>query len=90
MTSIEQGREGRRSWLPPASVWGPLLGGAVAVGVIIALVSWLPSSPEAAATVVKVCRDGSLVLRREGGEFRVVRPGASLGWHAASDKVCEP
>jgi hypothetical protein len=30
------------------------------------------------------CRDGTLVLRREDGEFRVVRPGAELSWRAAS------
>lgn len=48
------------------------------------------SSPEEPSIVLKVCRDGTLVLRREDGEFRVVRPGALRGWHAASDKVCEP
>ena len=41
------------------------------------------------ATVIQVCRDGTLVLRRQDGEFRVMRPGASHGWHADGPNVCE-
>jgi hypothetical protein len=66
-----------------------LLGGAVFGGAMVALVSWL-NTPEGNATVLKVCHDGTLVLKGEDGEVRVVRPGASHSWRAVSDKVCEP
>jgi hypothetical protein len=72
---------------------GLLLACAVVLGLGVATGWWAlspPSPPIDKVTVLKVCRDGTLVLRREDGEFRVLRPGAWQSWHAASDKVCEP
>jgi hypothetical protein len=88
MSAVEQGSRPRwRYWLAGL---GPLLLGAGVVAAFVITFSWLPPSEEDNATVVKVCRDGTLVLKREDGEFRVLRPGAWHGWRAASDKVCEP
>jgi hypothetical protein len=64
----------------------------LAIGLFVWGLGWVLSlpSPEEHEIVLKVCRDGTLVLRREDGEFRVVRPGALGSWRAVSDKVCEP
>jgi hypothetical protein len=88
VSAVEQGSQPRwRSRLP---LWAPLILGAGVVWAFMLASSWPSPSEDEAATVVKVCHDGTLVLKREDGEFRLVRPGALRGWRAASDKVCEP
>jgi hypothetical protein len=64
----------------------------LAIGLSVWGLWWVLSlpSPEDHEIVLKVCRDGTLVLRREDGELRVLRTGALRSWRAASDKVCEP
>ena len=63
------------------------------VGTIIGVVVLTPSSVKvsADATVIRVCRDGTLVLRNKGeSQFVVIRPGAWTGWMAAQSDVCAP
>jgi hypothetical protein len=85
MSAVEQRSQPLwRGWLP---VWAPLV--FIAGLIFVLLLSWLPPSTET-STVIKGCRDGTLVLKRDDGEFRIVRPGAQSSWRAASDKVCEP
>jgi hypothetical protein len=70
---------------PPAL----LLAGAVAVATLASLyVVMMPIAPDQ-RTVVKVCRDGSMVLRTSDGDFEVVRPGAWRGWRAVGPEVCQ-
>jgi hypothetical protein len=56
-------------------------------GVFLAAMHAFPPAAET-RTVVKVCRDGTLILRTNDGEFRVVRPGASGSWPATGPEVC--
>jgi hypothetical protein len=70
---------------------GLLLAGAVAVaiGMLASLyVAMAPGAPDQ-RTVIKVCWDGSLVLRMSDGDFEVVRPGAWRGWRAVGPGVCQ-
>ena len=41
------------------------------------------------AVVVKVCRDGTLVLRK-GEDYSVLRTTALRGWPAVGPEVCSP
>jgi hypothetical protein len=65
-----------------------LLAGAVAIGTLAALYVVMAPSAPGQRTVVKVCLDGSLVLRTGDGDFEVVRPGAWRGWRAVGPGVC--
>ena len=39
-------------------------------------------------TVVKVCLDGTLILRTSDGDFRLIRPGSWGSWSATGPEVC--
>ena len=46
-----------------------------------------PAALDETGVVVKVCRDGTLVLKK-GDHFEIVRPDKLAGWLAASADVC--
>jgi hypothetical protein len=46
-----------------------------------------PVPPDDDGVVVKVCRDGTLVLHK-GDHFEIMRPDHNAGWLAANADVC--
>jgi hypothetical protein len=64
---------------------------AAGVGVVFAINWAIPSAASVSVeggTVIKVCRDGTLVLQVHDG-YAIVRPDKQTGWPAASADVCE-
>jgi hypothetical protein len=41
------------------------------------------------AMVIKVCRDGTLILKSADGAYAIVRRDAQVGWPALGPNVCE-
>ena len=74
-----------RPWAP--LVVPPLVGMAI-VGAIVIASHIFPPTAET-RTVVKVCLNGTLVLRTPDGDFRVVRPGTLGSWPAIGPEVCQ-
>lgn len=68
--------------------WAFPLAMVAIVGAFVAAMHVFPPAADEVRTVVKVCRDGTLVLRTHDGEFRVMRPGAWASWPAIGPEVC--
>lgn len=75
--------------------WGPFLLPVVAgIGIVLLIWAIVATLPPSANPIVddgivsRVCRDGTLIVRKSG-DFFVVRPDSWRGWRAASEKVCE-
>jgi hypothetical protein len=57
-------------------------------GAFVAAMHAFPPAVET-GTVVKVCRDGTLILRTKDGDFRVLRRGAWQSFPAIGPEVCQ-
>jgi len=60
------------------------------MAIFTAFLAAMHAFPPAAETrtVIKVCRDGTLILRTNDGEFRAIRPGMWASWPAIGPEVC--
>ena len=74
-----------RPWAPLVVL--PLASLAIVVAFIVAPHIFPPAGET--RTVVKVCLNGTLVLRTPDGDFRVMRPNAWGTWPAIGPEVCQ-